>query len=127
MLDGIKNAVGSAGNMAKAAQAQQRIKKLLEGIKVVGSTKNGSINVTVNGEQKMIDIQISADLINAIAQDFTLSTDPDKVAKGQQILQDGIIEAANNAMSNVQERMVKEMTQSGELSDIMSILQGGGN
>jgi DNA-binding protein YbaB len=127
MLDGIKNAMGSAGNMAKAAQAQQRIKKLLEGIKVVGSTKNGSINVTVNGEQKMIDIQISADLINAIAQDFTLSTDPDKVAKGQQILQDGIIEAANNAMSNVQERMVKEMTQSGELSDIMSILQGGGN
>jgi DNA-binding protein YbaB len=126
MLDGIKNAMGSAGNMAKAAQAQQRIKKLLEGIKVVGSTKNGSINVTVNGEQKMIDIQISAELINAIAQDFTLSTDPDKVAKGQQILQDGIIEAANNAMSNVQERMVKEMTQSGELSDIMSILQGGG-
>ncbi len=125
MLDGIKNAMGSAGNMAKAAQAQQRIKKLLDAIKVVGTTKNGSIKVTVNGEQKIIDIEINPELINTIAVDYTLKNDDALIAKGQKIFQDGIIEAANNAMANVQERMVKEMTQSGELSDIMSILQGG--
>jgi DNA-binding protein YbaB len=124
MFGGIKNGIQTIGNAAKIKSTQDKMQKLMADIRISGISKNGKVTVTMTGDQKIVDIKIDPSLIVYVHDNFMTSDDADTVAKGQKILSDNIMEAANDAMSKVQVEMVKKIQENGGLGEMMEMLKG---
>jgi DNA-binding protein YbaB len=118
MLGGIGKGLSNAGQMMKAKQQADKMQKLMQSISVQGTSKNGKVNVTLNGEQKIVDMNIDSSLINFVYETTT--------SKGREdnTISKFIIEACNDAQNKVQGAVMKKIQESGDLGDIMSMLQG---
>lgn len=128
MFQGIKNAGSLISNANKVRQQQAKLQKILQEIRVTGTSKNGKVTVIITGEQKIVDIQIDPSIIKFIYENFfTPQNDPEKEQennqKGQKFLSNPIIEAVDNAISKVQGEIVKKIQETGSLGDLMSMLQ----
>jgi len=131
MLQGLKNAGSLVANANKVRQQQAKLQKLLQEIRVTGTSKNGKVVVVITGEQKIIDIQIDPSIIKFVYESFlTLNDGSDKQqdnqARGQKFLAAPIIEAVDNAISKVQGEVVKKIQETGSMGDLMSMLQAAG-
>ena len=125
MFQGIRNAANTLGQVNQAKQTQDKLQKMLQGIKVSGISKNGKVTVTVTGEQKIVDVKIDPTLIQFVAENFmTPSSDSSSIAKGQKMLSDNIMEASNDAIGKVQVAMVEEMQKNGGIGEIMNMFKG---
>jgi|688.fasta_scaffold64091_5 DNA-binding protein YbaB len=132
MFQGIKNAGSLISNANKVRQQQAKLQKILQEIRVTGTSKNGKVTVIITGEQKIVDIQIDPSLIRFVYENFyqnltVVQNDPEKEQennqKGQKFLSNPIIEAVDNAISKVQGEIVKKIQETGSLGDLMSMLQ----
>lgn len=132
MLQGIKNAGNLISNANKVRQQQAKLQKILQEIRVTGTSKNGKVTVVITGEQKIIDIQIDPSLIKFVYENFLnlQTTDQDKIAdsnnRGQKFLSSPIMEAVADAIAKVQGEVVKKIQETGSVGDLMSMLQAAG-
>lgn len=132
MLQGLKNAGNLVSNANKARQQQAKLQKILQEIKVTGTSKNGKVTVVITGEQKIIDIKIDPTLIKFVNDNFLVGfeNDPDKKAdadaRGQKFLATPIMEAVEDAISKVQGETMKKLQETGSLGDLMSMMQSLG-
>jgi len=132
MLQGLKNAGSLISNANKVRQQQAKLQKILQEIRVTGTSKNGKVTVIITGEQKIIDIQIDPSLIKFVYENFlNLQTDDqDKIAdsnnRGQKFLSAPIMEAVADGISKVQGEVVKKIQETGSVGDLMSMLQAAG-
>jgi DNA-binding protein YbaB len=123
MLDGVKNAISTAGNMNKARNTQAKLQKMLQDIVVSGISKNGKVKVSVTGEQKITEVIIDPALIQFVNDNYFTSEDQNAVKKGQKMISDNIMEASNDAISKVQVEMVKKMQENGGMGELMSMFK----
>jgi DNA-binding protein YbaB len=123
MLGNIKNTAGMLSNANKVRQQQAKLQELLSSIQIVGVSKNKKVEVTITGEQKIIDIKIDPSLVNFVYENFTSQ------GKEDTMMSKSIIEAVDDAISKVQGEVVKKMQETGSINDLMSMIQaaGGGN
>jgi DNA-binding protein YbaB len=132
MLQGLKNAGNLISNANKVRQQQAKLQKILQEIRVTGTSKNGKVTVIITGEQKIIDINIDPSLIKFVYENFlNLQTDDqDKIAdsgnRGQKFLSSPIMEAVADGISKVQGEVVKKIQETGSVGDLMSMLQAAG-
>jgi DNA-binding protein YbaB len=131
MLQGLKNTGSMLANASKVKQQQAKLQKILQEIRVTGSSKNGKVTVVITGEQKIIDINIDPSIIRFVSENFlTPSNDPskdqDNSVRGQKFLSSPIIEAVDDAIGKVQGEVVKKIQETGSLGDLMSMLQAAG-
>lgn len=132
MLQGLKNAGSLISNANKVRQQQAKLQKILQEIRVTGTSKNGKVTVIITGEQKIIDIQIDPSLIKFVYENFlNLQTDDqEKIAdsnnRGQKFLSSPIMEAVADAIAKVQGEVVKKIQETGSVGDLMSMLQAAG-
>ncbi|MEI6728256.1 MAG: YbaB/EbfC family nucleoid-associated protein [bacterium] len=132
MLQGIKNAGSLVSNANKVRQQQAKLQKILQEIRVTGTSKNGKVTVVITGEQKIIDIKIDPSIIKFVYENFfTINLDDaaksaDNQNRGQKFLSSPIIEAVDDAISKVQGEVVKKIQETGSLGDLMSMLQAAG-
>jgi DNA-binding protein YbaB len=132
MLQGIKNAGSLVSNANKVRQQQAKLQKILQDIRVTGTSKNGKVTVVITGEQKIIDIKIDPSIIKFVYENFfTINLDDaeksaDNQNRGQKFLSSPIIEAVDDAISKVQGEVVKKIQETGSLGDLMSMLQAAG-
>lgn len=117
MLQGAKNAAGLMNNARKAKKQQEKLQKILSSIKVKGTSKNGKVEATITGEQKIVDIKIDPALITFVHENFTSQ------GKEDSMLSKSIIEAVDDAISKVQGEIVKKIQETGSLGDLMGMLQ----
>ncbi len=117
MLDKIKNMGSMIQTANKLKQQQDRLQKILSGIRVNGQSKNQKVTVTLTGEQKIVAIKIDPDLIKFVYENFTSQ------GKEEQIMSKSIMEAVEDAISKVQGEVVKKMQETGSMKDLMSMLQ----
>lgn len=111
------------GMLKQAQQARAQQKKyqdMLDGVTVQGASKNGRVQVTVSGTQKLKTLTIDPELITFIYENY--------ISKGQEetMLSKAIMEAMDDAMAKVQMAVVKKMQESGNMDEIMSMLGGMG-
>lgn len=131
MLQGLKNTGSMLANANKIKQQQAKLQKILQEIRVTGSSKNGKVTVIITGEQKIIDINIEPSIIKFVSDNFLENTGDDQKNKdnqtrGQKFLAVPIIEAVDDAISKVQGEVVKKIQETGSLGDLMSMLQAAG-
>jgi nucleoid-associated protein EbfC len=90
------------GMMGKMKEVQAKMKEAqdsLAEISATGEAGGGVVKATVNGQKKLIDLQIDADLLS-----------PDD----HEMLQDLIIAAINKAMDNAEEPIKKHLQKATE-------------
>jgi len=121
MLNQIKGAAGMVGQAQKIKAQQDKFQKLLQSIRVTGTSKNAKVTVHITGEQKIIDIDIDPALISFVKENFVDAGKEDKM------LSKSIIEAVDDAISKVQGEVVKKIQETGSLGDLMSMLQAAGS
>jgi DNA-binding protein YbaB len=114
MLGQVQN---NAANMAKLTSQQQKLQKLLSGIRVTGSSKNGKVTVTITGEQKIVEVNIDPALIKFVHDNFIVA------GKQDTMLGKAVMEAFEDAVSKVQAKVVEEMQKTGSIGDLMDMLQ----
>jgi DNA-binding protein YbaB len=117
MLNNLKKTASLVSSANKAKQQQEKLQKLLMSIRVTGTSKNKKVTVAITGEQKIIEINIDPTLIAFVYENFTSQNKEDTM------LSKSIIEAVDDAISKVQGEVVKKMTESGSIDDLMSMLQ----
>ena len=93
MFQGIKNAGSLISNANKVRQQQAKLQKILQEIRVTGTSKNGKVTVIITGEQKIVDIQIDPSIIKFIYENFftpqnDLEKEQENNQKGQKFLSD---------------------------------------
>jgi DNA-binding protein YbaB len=120
MLGNIKNTAGMLSNANKVRQQQAKLQELLSSIQIVGVSKNKKVEVTITGEQKIIDIKIDPSLVNFVYENFTSQDKEDTM------MSKSIIEAVDDAISKVQGEVVKKMQETGSINDLMSMIQAAG-
>ena len=54
---------GQAKNAAKLMAQQNKIKKILATVRVVGTSKNGKVRVIMNGSQEVIAVEVDQEVI----------------------------------------------------------------
>lgn len=121
MLNGLKNVGGvaqNAGNIMQLRAQQEKLQKMLAGIRVTGTSKNGKVTVTITGEQKIVEVNIDPALIRFVYENFISQNKPDTM------MSKAIIEAVDDAVSKVQTEVVKQLQASGGINDLMGMLQG---
>lgn len=131
MLQSLKNTGSLISNAGKFRQQRAKLQKILQEIRVTGTSKNGKITVTITGEQKITDIQIDPALIKFVYENFfAVESDPEKQEennqRGQRFFATPIMEAVEDAISKVQGEVVKKIQETGSLGDLMSMLQAAG-
>jgi nucleoid-associated protein EbfC len=124
MFDGIKNTANMLGQANKMKQQQDKLQKMLSGIRVSGISKNGKVTVTVTGDQKIVDVKIDPSLIKFVYENFLNTDDVDTQNKGQSMITTNIMEASNDALSKVQVEMVKKMQEGNGMNDLMDMFKG---
>ena len=124
MLKNLKQAGNMMGNVAKAKQQQAKLLKILQGIRVTGTSKNSKVSVTITGEQKIVDVTIDPSLISFVYENFIQDKDQDTVAKGQKFMSGPIKEAMDDALSKIQRAVIEEMQKTGSMADVMDTLKG---
>jgi nucleoid-associated protein EbfC len=90
------------GMMGKMKEVQAKMKEAQESlgsISATGEAGGGVVSATVNGQKKLIDLRIDADLLT-----------PDD----HEMLQDLVIAAVNKAMDNVEEPIKKHLQKTTE-------------
>lgn len=117
MLNNLKKTAGLVSSANKAKAQQEKLQKLLMSIRVTGASKNKKISVTITGEQKIVEILIDPALIAFVYENFTSQSKEDTM------LAKSIIEAVDDAIGKVQGEVVKKMTATGSIDDLMSMLQ----
>jgi DNA-binding protein YbaB len=118
MLKGIQNAVGGASKMLQMKQQQEKMEKLMASISATGYSKNNKVSVTINGKQSIVSINIDKALINYVHETTTSKDNDDS------LIAKCVMEAFEDAQKKIQPAMVKKMQESGDMSDIMSMLGG---
>ncbi|MBC7406254.1 MAG: YbaB/EbfC family nucleoid-associated protein [Candidatus Parcubacteria bacterium] len=108
-------------NPIKMQQQHEKLKKLLSSIIVTGTSKNGKVTVTINGEQKIQTIDIDPALIEFVYENFIKEGKPDA------LLGKAIIEAFEKAVEDVQKAVVTQLQQTGGINDLMGMLKDAGN
>lgn len=78
----------------KMQQEMEKAQKELEQKEVVGSAGGGVVKVTMNGQKKLLSVEISPDVV-----------DPDDV----EMLQDLVTAAVNDALKQVDELIAKDL------------------
>jgi DNA-binding protein YbaB len=117
MFQGIKKTANAVGNFQKMKAQQDKMTKLLNSVRVTGNSKNSKVNVTLTGDQKIIDIKIDPSLIEFVYENYISQQKEDA------LLAKSIMEAVEDAMTKVQPEVVKKMQESGSLGDLMGMLQ----
>lgn len=117
MLQGLKNTADLVANARKAKAQQEKLQKLLGSIRTSGQSKNGKVQVTITGEQKIIDIKIDPSIINFVYENFTSQ------GKEDAMLSKAIMEGVDDALSKVQGEIVKKIQETGSMEDLMGMLQ----
>jgi DNA-binding protein YbaB len=128
MFQGIKNVANSLSSMNKMRQQQARMQKMLQEVEVVGYSKNKKVEITVNGEHKIIKMFVDPTLIKFVVDNFYAGEQisDEQLEKGQKFLNTSIKEAFEDAVPKVQEGLMKKMQESGNLGEMMSMLGGMG-
>jgi DNA-binding protein YbaB len=118
MFGKIGQGVSQAGNMMNSKQQADKMQKMMQSISVQGASKNGKVTVTINGEQKIVDLKIDSSLINFVYETTT--------SKGQEdsTISRFVMEAYSDAQGKVQAAIMKKIQESGDMSEIMSMLGG---
>ncbi len=117
MLGNLKDTANLVSNVNKVRQQQAKLQSLLASIRVTGQSKNSKVTVVITGEQKIVEIKIDPALINFVYENFTSQGQEDKM------LSKSIMEAVEDAISQVQNEVVKKMQETGSMEDLMSMLQ----
>jgi DNA-binding protein YbaB len=117
MFQGIKKTANAVGNFQKMKAQQDKMTKLLNSVRVTGNSKNSKVNVTLTGDQKIVDIKIDPSLIEFVYENYISQQKEDA------LLAKSIMEAVEDAMTKVQPEVVKKMQESGSLGDLMGMLQ----
>jgi DNA-binding protein YbaB len=108
-------------NTVKMMQQQDKLKKLLSSIVVTGQSKNGKVTVKINGEQKILSIDIDPALIKFVYDNFI------SLGKEDALLSKAVMEAIDDAISQVQTAVVTQLQQTGGIQDLMGMLKEAGN
>lgn len=117
MLGNAQGGANPAANMTQLRGQQEKLQKLLSGIRVTGTSKNGKVTVVITGEQKIIEIKIDPALIKFVHDNFIA------VGKEDTMLGKAVMEAFEDAVSKVQARVVEEMQKTGSIGDLMDMLK----
>jgi DNA-binding protein YbaB len=121
MFNGIKKTAGALAQANKLRSQQQAMTKMLNSVRVTGASKNSKVSVTITGDQKVVDIAIDPSLITFVHENFTSQ------GKEDTMLSKAIMEAIEDANTKVQQAVVKKMQEEGNLSELMSMMQGLGD
>ena len=117
MLSKIQGTGQAVSKMADLKSKQDKLQKLLAGIRVVGVSKNGKVTVTMTGEQKIVDINIDPALVKFVYENLISAGKPDTM------MSKSIMEAVDDATSRVQSKVVEEMQRTNSMGDLMGMLQ----
>ncbi|MBX3379366.1 MAG: YbaB/EbfC family nucleoid-associated protein [Phycisphaeraceae bacterium] len=114
MLDQLK-AMGAVASLLKNREklqaSIQQVKEEMGKTEVVGKSSNGAVTARVNGQLKVISVEISAPLVNGMAAE-------PKTREGASKL---IAEAVNDAIAQAQEKLqaaVQKRTQELGIPDL---------
>ena len=118
MLKGIQNTLGNAGKLLQMKQQQEKMDKMMSSITATGYSKNNKVSVTINGKQNIIAIKIDKALINFVHETTTSKEQDDTM------ISKSVIEAFEDAQKKIQPEMIKKMQESGDMSDLMSMIGG---
>jgi DNA-binding protein YbaB len=118
MFGKVGQGLNNAGNMIKAKQQADQMQKMMQAISVQGVSKNGKVNITLNGEYKIVDLKIDGSLINFVFDSTTSKGKEDtSIAKF-------VMEAYEDASKKVQNAIMKKFQEEGNIGDLMSMLGG---
>lgn len=104
-----------AQQAASLIQKQQKMQAMLASVTVQGSSKNGKVTVVMDGQQKIKSIEIAPELIKFVYETLT------SVGKNDTMLGKSIVEAFEDAISKVQEAVIKKMQEENSFGDLSSI------
>jgi DNA-binding protein YbaB len=110
--------LGSLKALSDMRQKQAKYQKMLDEVRVTGSSKNGKVTVIVSGSQKVVSITIDPALVKFVYENF-ISMD-----KEDTMMNRAILEAIDDALSRLQIEIVKKMQESGSMGELMEMFQG---
>ena len=90
-LGKMTEALSKMGDMKKQMEEMQ---KRVSSIKVIGTAGGGMVNVTITGDNRVVDVKIAKEVLGG---------------EDQKMLEDLIIAATNDALNKVKESMAHEM------------------
>lgn len=128
-MQGVQNAANTVANANKLRQQQANLQKILQSIRVTGTSKNSRVTVVMDGNQKLLDIKFDPTLLvfayeNFFGVEFEDDEEKEKEeGKGQNFLSKPVIEAVDDAITKVQAKIVEEIQRTGSMGDLMSMLQ----
>ena len=107
--------------MLKAANdmrnKQAKYQKMLEEVKVMGTSKNGKVTVVVSGTQKVVSINIDPELIKFVYENLLTQ------GKEDTMMSKAILESIDDALSKLQVEIVKKVQESGNMDDLMDMFK----
>jgi DNA-binding protein YbaB len=128
MLQGINKMTQAAGNFGQGAAnttklmgQQQKLQKIVSEVRVKGKSKNGKVEATVNGENRLVELIIDPALIRFVYENFISQGKPDTM------LNKAVMEAIEDAVSKVQQEVMNRLVSSNSFGDLMEIIQAAGS